>query len=619
MADSQLQDDRVFAFGTFTLDPGQRLLFRGSDVVALEPKVFDTLLALVESAGRALTKDELLSRVWPDVTVEEGSLTRNVSTLRKVLATDDNPDGFIETLPRRGYRFRPVVRRVPAFAAAEVPASEAGEPASGSVTQPRRTWRAIAVGIVVGLMAVALGAAWRWNTAGPAPIKAIAVLPLQNLSGDAGQEFFADGMTEAVITKLAQLTDARVTSRTSVMRYKATSESVPAIGRQLDVDAVVEGSVQRAGDRVSVTVQLIHAASDTHLWAKDFEGTTADVFGLQRRIAMAIASDIASKIAPKGLAHVAERSVSAEAYDAYLRGRFFFWKTDLESLQRAVAEFRHAIALAPAFADAHASLSLSLGALEMLGVVESSGEPMEAARKAVALDDTLADAHAALAGAEFGNWDWEGSERDYERALSLYTDSLDACYRYPMLLSAIGRHDEAVIWAARFSARNPVSPGLHSFRARVLINARRYAEAERHLKLALELEPDGSWTPIELADLYTLTDRREDAIALLSASPSFATSAFLASAYAASGRREDALAIVKVIEPNPRPRDVVPLALVYFRLGDDDRGFQWLERAVRGRLSSVRFLNVDPAFDRWRADPRFTALIRELRLPSTSG
>lgn len=620
MAGGPRQDDHVFVFGTFTLDPRQRLLFRGGDVVALEPKVFDTLLALAESAGRVVTKDELLARVWPDVTVEEGSLTRNVSTLRKALATGDTQDGFIDTLPRRGYRFHPVVRRVvpePAGATADGPASEVQTPAP--VVSSRRPWRPIAAAIAVCLTALAAGVAWRWKPPSPAPLAAIAVLPLQNLSGDPQQEFFADGMTEAIITKLAQLTDVRVTSRTSVMRYKATDAAVPDIARQLGVDAVVEGSVQRAGDRVRVTVQLIHAASDSHLWAKEFEGTTADVLGLQRRIAMAIASDISSQIAPTALADAAERRVSPEAYDAFLRGRFFFWKTDLESLRRAVAEFRHAVALEPAFADAYAGLSLSLAGLESYGVVEATGEPMQAARTAVALDDTLAEAHAALAGAEFEAWDWDASQREYERALSLYTDSLDACYRYSMLLSALGRHDEAATWAARFAARAPVSPGLQSFRASVLINARRYAEAERHLTLAMELEPRGVVAPIVLAELYIVTGRGDDAISVLSSSAAFAHSAFLASAYAAAGRREDALAIVKTVERNPVPRDLLPIALAYFHLGDHDRGFQWLERAVQKRLSSVRFLNVHPMFDTWRADPRFVALVRQLRLPSTSG
>ena len=621
-----MHDDQLFAFGDFTLDPRQRLLFRGSDVVALEPKVFETLLALVESAGQALTKDDLLSRVWPDVAVEEGSLTRNVSTLRKVLATSENPQGFIDTLPRHGYRFHPVVRRVASAratsAAPEVPVPAVEVPvlaeAAPSVA-PRRRWLPIAAGIAALLVAVAAGAAWRRSGSSPTPITSIAVLPLQNLSGDPDQEFFSDGMTEAVITRLAQISDARVISRTSVMRFKATSDSVPAIGRQLDVDAVVEGSVQRVGDRVRITVQLIHAASDSHLWAKEFEGTTADVLGLQRRIATAIAADISSKIEPRRFTEGVERTVAPEAYDAFLRGRFLFWKTEPESAQRAVTEFRKAIALEPAFAGAHAGLSLSLAEAESMGISSPTGEAMQAARRALALDDTLAEAHAALAGAAFAEWDWDTSQREYERALSLFPDSLDACYRYSTLLSALGRHEEAITWSARFAERNPMLPALHVFRAGVLINARRYDEAERLLKLAMELEPRSFIGTIALVELYKLTGRADHAIPLLSSSPIFAHSAFMASAYAAGGRREEALAIVRTVERTSVPDDPLSIAMVYFHLGDDDRGFHWLERAVERRLGAMPFLNVHPAYDRWRKDPRFVALVRQLRLPETIG
>jgi TolB-like protein/DNA-binding winged helix-turn-helix (wHTH) protein len=614
----------LFVFGDFTLDPRQRLLFRGGEVVALEPKVFETLLALVQSAGQALTKDDLLSRVWPDVAVEEGSLTRNVSTLRKVLATSENPQGFIDTLPRHGYRFHSVVRRVAAapadVATPEVPDREVEAPAlaeAAVLVAPRRRWFPIAAGIAALLVAAAAGASWRWGARSPAPITSIAVLPLQNLSGDPDQEFFSDGMTEAVITRLAQISDARVTSRTSVMRFKAASESVSAIGRQLAVDAVVEGSVQRVGDRVRVTVQLIHAASDSHLWAKEFEGTTADVLGLQRRIATAIAADISSKIEQRRFTEGVERTVAPDAYDAFLRGRFLFWKTEPEPARRAVAEFRKAIALEPTFAGAHAGLSLSLAEVESMGLADTAAEAMQAARRAVALDDTLAEAHAALAGAASAAWDWETSQREYERALSLFPDSLDACYRYSTLLSSLGRHEEAITWSARFAARNPMLPALHVLRAAVLINARRYKEAERVLKFTMELEPHSFLGTIALVELYKLTGRAEQAIPLLSSSPTFANTAFMASAYAAVGRREEALAIVKTVEKNPAPDDPLSIAMVYLNLGDDDRGFHWLERGVERRMGYLQFLNVHPAYDRWRKDPRFVALVRQLRLPET--
>jgi len=390
---------------------------------------------------------------------------------------------------------------------------------------------------------------------------------------------------------------------------------VPDIGRQLGVDAVVEGSVQREGSRVRVTVQLIHAATDSHLWAKEFDGTMQDVLDLQRRIALAIAGDISSKIAPVAPTGAPERRLAAEAVDAYLLGRYLLWKTDFESRQRAVAELRKATALEPAYADAQAALAMALIDQASLGFTDVTGEALQVARKAVALDEHLAEAHAALAAASFEAWDWEGTQREFERALALYPNSEDACASYGLALSAFGRHDEAVAWAGRFAARNPVSAALHVNYAVVLINARRYAEAERHLKLALELEPRSYGAPMALAQVYALTGRAEQALALLSAPP-FAGSSVHASMYAAAGRRDEALAIVTRIERNPAPLDLFAIANVYFLLGDADRGFAWMERAVSKRLSYVRWMNVHPAFDPWRSDPRFAALVRQLRLPT---
>ena len=229
---------------------------------------------------------------------------------------------------------------------------------------------------------------------------------------DPSQEFFSDGMTEALISRLAQVSDLRVTSRTSAMQFKGTSAPVPDIGRQLGVDAVVEGSVQRDGRRVRVTVQLIHAASDSHLWAKD--GTTEDVLDLQRRIALAIAGDISSKIAPVAPTGGPKRRLSVEAVDAYLRGRYLFFKTDYASRQRAIAELRKAVELEPAYADAQAILALALAQSGF------ANEALQLARKAVALDDNPAEAHAALAAASFELWDWENTQREFERALALY-------------------------------------------------------------------------------------------------------------------------------------------------------------------------------------------------------
>ena len=604
-----MRENQLFVFGDFTLDPRQRLLLRGTEVIGLEPKVFDTLLALVECAGRALTKDELLARVWPDAFVEEGSLTRNISTLRKVLATDGNPQGYIETLSKRGYRFQPVVRAMPADtpAAPDLPAPPvAVEPPAPA---PHRRPVLIGVAAAVVLLAVAAAGLWWRSSEARAPIASIAVLPLQNLSGDAGQEFFSDGMTEALISKLAQITDVRVTSRTSVMRFKGTSEPVPAIGRQLGVDAVVEGSVQRAGERVRVNVQLIHAATDSHLWAKEFDGTTADLLDLQRRIAVAIAGDISSQITPARLTEDTDRPLAAAAYDAFLLGRYLSRKTDLESQSRSVTEFRRAVTLEPAFAEAHAGLAMALMGRGL------DGEARQAAQTAVRLDDNLAEAHAAMAAVSFDAWDWEGTQREFERALGLYPDSEDACAYYGLALSAFGRHDEAVIWSGRFASKNPVSAELHQNYAIVLMNARRYAEAERHLKLAIELEPQGFAAPILLAQVYHFTGRTEEGLALMS-TPAFKDTSILAYFNAALGRRSEAVAIAERFEKSPAGPDLLSLGVTHLLLGNEDRGFDFLEQAVAKRLGYMRWLNVHPLYDPWRSHPRFIALVKQLRLPA---
>jgi TolB-like protein/DNA-binding winged helix-turn-helix (wHTH) protein/Tfp pilus assembly protein PilF len=621
MAHNSHDDSHLFVFGAFTLDSRQR------DVVALEPKVVETLLALVESAGRALTKDELLSRIWPDAFVEEGSLTRNISTLRKVLASDGNPHGYIETLSRRGYRFQPVVQRVAADKA------DGGEPVSASETEvapstpeppahapvmlatpSRRRWLPLVATAAATVLMVGVAAA-RWHgSSAPPSIKSIAVLPLDNFSGDPAQEFFSDGMTEAVISKLAQGSTLRVTSRTSVMGFKGTSKSIPEIGRQLGVDAIVEGSVQRAGDRVRVNVQLINAATDSHVWAKEFESRMPDVLDLQRRIAVAIASEL-SQLAPSSRALGDERRIAPDAYDAYLLGTYLFWKSDFESPQRAVAEFRKAIALEPDFAEAHAGLARALAQLAGMGLADTAEEGAKEARRAVALDEHLSEAHVALAAIAFETWDWQTTEREYKRGLELLPNVEDACACWSLVLSAFGRHDEAIAWADALVSRNPLSAAMQVAYAAVLLNARKYAEAERRLNLALELEPNGWGSRIILGQVYKVTGRAEQGIPLLSA-PVFANSAILASAYAAAGRRAEALEIVKKVEPHPKPGDLLSIAMVYFDLGDRDRGFQWLERAVARRVGFVRWLNVHPAYDPLRSDPRFIALVNQLQLPA---
>jgi TolB-like protein/DNA-binding winged helix-turn-helix (wHTH) protein/tetratricopeptide (TPR) repeat protein len=614
-------EQELFAFGAYTLDPGQRLLLRGDDVVQLEPKVFETLVALVEGAGRVLTKDELVSRIWPDTFVEEGSLTRNVSTLRRVLGDDSDGQGYIETLARRGYRFRVPVRRVTSQVAdAPAPATPTTTVQAHSARMPwfRRRVLVLAGAIVLIFAFAAVARTWYARVARDShprrSISSIAVLPLQNLSGDPAQEFFSDGMTEALISQLARTAKIRVTSRTSVAQFKHSAEPVPEIARKLGVDALVEGSVQRSGNRVRVTVQLIDAATDSHIWAREFDGTTSDLLALQRQIALGIVGDMAEKIRPSDAATTRLPSISPEAYDAYLLGQYHGSVANPDSVRMAVADYRKSIALEPNFAPAHAALAMILFEMHGAGLSGVSlDEIMMEARTAVALDDNLAAAHVALAGAAFELWDWETTEREYERALAI-DPGADACACYSLVLSAFGRHDRAVAMAGRAATTNPLSSGLHTHYGMVLTYARQYDAAERHLKLALEIEPANFVALWSLGELYKTTGRSEQALSLFQA-PQFADPPMLAYAYAAAGRRIEARQILAKVQRNPASIDFLTIAMVHLHLGETDRGFEWLERAVDRHVGPMRFLKVHPAFDPWRKDPRFAALVERLHLP----
>ena len=353
---------RSYEFGPYRLQVDRRLLLRDGVLVALAPKALETLLALIEHRGRVLTKDELLQRVWGDTVVEEGGLARNISVLRKALGETPDDHQYIVTVPGRGYRFVAEVVDV-ADAADDKPAVEAPAPVgvndpglvtANAVAEPRRRgwpWRSVALAGLAALAAGALVYGLRVSQAvdaGRPPISALAVLPLDNLSGDPSQEYFADGTTEALIANLARIRALRVVSRTSVMRFKGATRSLPDIARTLNVDAVVEGSVQRSGDRVRINVQLVHAPTDTHLWARTYERELTDVLKLQGEVARAVGEEIQVQITAEERARLASAgAVNPAAYQEYLLGQHYLWRLTEEDLTRAIGHFEHATRLDP--------------------------------------------------------------------------------------------------------------------------------------------------------------------------------------------------------------------------------------------------------------------------------
>jgi eukaryotic-like serine/threonine-protein kinase len=442
-------------------------------------------------------------------------------------------------------------------------------------------------------------------------IRSLAVLPLQNLSRDPDQEFFSDGTTEALIGNLAQIRSLDIISRTSVMRYKGTTKTIPEIGRELDVDGIVEGSVQRVGGRVRITARLIRAATDTHLWASAYERDAADVLKLEAEVARTIAHEIQAHLTPEETRRLASaRSISPDAREAFLLGRHHQFKDNEADLRQAIEYFERAIQVQPDYAAAYASLSLTARLLQTRRFTHEEGAARSAALKAIELDPSLGEAHAAMSGLKFDDWDWAGAEAEARRALELnYID-----HYYASLLTITGRHAQAIAAAAHAAKVDPLSSGIQSSYGIVLFFARKYAEALAQLKRAIDLEPRNYAAVYMMGVIHERLGHPQEALAIFDR-PEFRDSPYIAEAYALAGRRDDALTVLNGLATRKDAFDPQGVAMAYFALGDEDRGFEWLTTAFDQRAGYVPWARVQPAFDAIRDDPRFTALVARLKLP----
>jgi len=456
---------------------------------------------------------------------------------------------------------------------------------------------------------------------GPPRLESIAVLPLANLSGDAEQEYFADGMTEELITHLAQIRALRVTSRTSVMPYKETKKPLRAIGRELKVDWVVEGSVRRAGDRVRVTAQLINARTDQHLWADNFERELKDVLALQGEVAAAIAREIDVRLSPQEKTLLARaRPVVPAAHEAYLRG------VTEEDLGKAMNYFQQAIQLDPQYAPAYAGLArvnYFLGLFGMLPPQQAFGQMREKAQQALQLDETLADAHGWLALVKLHyDWDWAGAERDFQRALELNPSQADVRHDYAHFLMAMNRQQEWMAESQRAVELNPFEPGLNTCLAWHHLYARQYDQAVAQCLKVLRGEPNYWWAFINLAWAYEQKGMYPEAITQFERSlkewpDSSLALAGLAHTYARAGRKQEALKVLGQLREQAS-KGFVPaydLATVYAGLGDADQAFAWLDKAFQERSAFLVHVKWDPKFEALHSDPRFGELIRRIGLP----
>jgi TolB-like protein len=502
------------------------------------------------------------------------------------------------------------------------------QPTGGDATRKRTGLWSVAVVSAVVLSAVAAmfgfgvfdGPALE---SGRAPIRSIAVLPLDNLSGDPEQEYFADGMTEALIADLAKVGALRVISRQSVMQFKGSTTALTEIARVLDVDAVVEGSVMRSGDRVRITTQLVQAHPEQHLWAESYERDLRDILSLQRDVAREIAREIEATLTPEEENRfVSVPSIDPEAHEAYLKARHFF-RQGGSGESKAVEYFQEALIRDPSYALAYAGMAdyYIQAAHGTLPPWEAFPQAKAAARKALALDETLAEAHTSLADASYHyDYDWAGAEASFHRVFRLDPGNAVAHVWYSGLLAAQGRFSEATAECALAQRLDPLSMTIRNLTARWLYYEREYDEAIRESEQILELFPDyqALWLGLALSqqDLYgRAIGVLENYVGRPDNSPD--SKSALAQAYVAAARVSEAETLLAELETLSEEEYVPPhlIALVHTALGQDDQAFSWLERAYEVRDAALIWANVDPGFDSLRSDPRFQDLLRRMNLP----
>jgi TolB-like protein/DNA-binding winged helix-turn-helix (wHTH) protein/Flp pilus assembly protein TadD len=631
---------QIAHFGVFEVDLQSHELRKRGIRVKLHEQPFQVLATLLEHPSEVVSREELRRRIWPSDTFVDfdNGLNGAVNRLREALGDSADSPRFVETVPRQGYRFiaalelaAPVVGpgALPKNGAGQAeaalpdkPADELPRVARARVLQPR-VWGLVALA-VVGL-ALALNLVSRRHGApgmvAPQKIRSIAVLPLENLSGDAGQEYFADGMTDALVTDLAQISSLKVISRTSVMQYKGTRKPLPEIAKELNVDGIVEGTVTRSGERVRVDAQLIEASTDRHFWARTYDYDLGDVIVLQNEVARAIASEIEAKLTPQEQARLARtQSVDPQAYELYLKGRYLLTKRTDDSVLKSIDYFQQAIQRDPNYALAYAALGEAyIASYDGPPPEEGNSKVKAAVRRALQIDDGLAEAHNVLAASLWGyDWDWPGAEKEFQRAIALKPNYALAHHWYGRFLRFMGRPQEADAEVKRARELDPVSLLLLGSMAGA-------KESDQRIEIQrkrMELDPDNAHTYLQLGKLYARKGMYPEAIAHLqkavnlSGGRPYALSA-LGYTYGVSGEREKALKILQQMKLLSKDRYVSSsdIARIYVGLDEKDQAFDLLQKGVTNHDIPLDALRTTEEWASLRSDPRYRELMRRFGLP----
>jgi TolB-like protein/DNA-binding winged helix-turn-helix (wHTH) protein len=696
-----MQGLHLYEFGEFQLDAAERCLLRGGEPVALTPKAFDTLLLLVSRSGHIVEKDELLKEVWPDAFVEEATVAQNIFTLRKALGQGQNGNRFIETVPKRGYRFVAGVREVregdavlvlekhtrteivteeesvdaanesvpstlaqrasvasngwPTVFDDEGSAADSAEPVTreaGTAVATPETARAESSGVklrrglrqylLVGLALVIIAGAaigfWQWRKAkqreAAVMVKSIAVLPFKPLDADSGNELLGLGMADAIIIRLSKFQRLPVLPTSAIIKYTGRDNDPWALGQALGVDAVLNGTVQRSGDRVRVTVQLINLSDGKTIWSDKFDEQFTSIFAVQDSISERVAQALALQLTGDQRKQLAKRyTENTEAYQAYVMGLYFYNKRTKEGMEKAAEYFEQAIARDPNYALAYALLAdtyylTAYYSYSTIPARELVVKAKEMAVRALELDESLAEAHTAMATiiSDIGG-DMERAEREHKRAIELNPNYAMAHLRYGWFLFSSNHVDEAIWEMRRAQELDPLSTTTNGALAGALLFARQYDESMKYSKRALEIEPNNYVSHLNLGDAYEGKGMYDQAIAEYQKARelhgmSWDPIASLGHAYAKAGRRAEAeKLLVEVQELSKKDkRAMYGVAVIYVALDDKDKALEWLEKGLDAKAVPSRNLKYDANIEPLRSDPRFTDLLRRYgRLDESSG
>jgi DNA-binding winged helix-turn-helix (wHTH) protein/TolB-like protein len=632
----------LYQFGPFELNPAERVLFLQGRAVAVTPKAFDLLVVLVEKSGHLCQKEELMKALWPDSFVEEGNLSVTVSSLRKVLGNDRGHQRYIETVSKSGYRFAALVNHVIPESQPEAYLEELSKRQTGALSPPntpaplissrreRLLWRLttlVGLVIIATLFMARIVRVKGGNTPSPIgtpAVQSLAVLPFQTVGGKNGDEYVGIAMADALITKLGNSNKIVTRPTSAIQKYAGRQRDFRAVGVEQGVDAVLDGRIQRDGDRVRLTVQLTRVRDGMQLWAEAFDETSTDVFTLEDEFSDRVARAIYLKLTGEQTGQLAKLSTkNTDAYQAYIRGRYFWNRRTETALTTGLRYFREAARLDPNFVEAYAGVADSYALLGLYGLLppKEAFPPAEAAAKrALEMNDGLAEAHATL-GFVYFYYDWNGiaAEKEFRRALDSNPNYAMAHSWNGQDLATMDRMSDALAETALAQQDDPLSLIVSSNAGLVFLLAGRSEQAIETLDKALEIDPTFPRAHFRLGNVYEQEGMLAKAISEFEAAVRLSGGdcsylGALGHAYATAGNAQQAIKILEVLKKRSR-RQYVPayaIALIYAGLNEKDAAFEWLEKAYNDRSASMALLKVDPALNILHSDARFTQLTRRI-------